>query len=71
MIAVYWLTAAASLLGVWLNIHRHVACFWIWSVTNATWAVADYTHGLHAQAALQAVYFFLAIYGIRKWGQKP
>ena len=65
----YWLTAVASLLGVWLNIRRQVACFWIWSVTNATWAVADLHHGLPQQAAVQAVYFALSIYGIVRWSR--
>ncbi len=67
MTGLLWITAAASLLGVWLNIHRHVACFWIWSATNAVWAFADVTHGLLPQAALQVVYFGLSVYGIVKW----
>lgn len=69
MTAFYWLTAAASLLGVWLNIHRHVACFWIWAATNATWAYADAAHGLAPQAVVQAIYFALSIYGIARWGR--
>jgi nicotinamide mononucleotide transporter len=63
----YWLTAVASLIGVWLNIHHHVACFWIWAVTNAVWAYADATHGLFAQATVQSAYLVLALYGIAKW----
>ena len=31
----YWLTAAAVRTGVWLNVDKHVACLWIWTVTNA------------------------------------
>ena len=64
---IYWLTAAAALLGVLLNIRKHVASFWIWSVTNATWTYVDYQHGIYPQAALQAVYFLLSIYGIWRW----
>ncbi len=63
----YWATAIAALIGVWLNIHRHVACFFIWAATNAIWAAVDYHHGIHGQAALQAVYFALSLYGIWKW----
>ncbi len=70
MSAIYWVTALAALIGVWLNIRKHVACFWIWAVTNATWAVVDYLHGIHAQAALQLVYFGLAIYGIVSWSRE-
>ena len=67
MTVLYWLTSLAALVGVWLNIHRHIACFIIWSFTNAVWTYADIVHGLHPQAALQAVYFALSIYGIVKW----
>jgi nicotinamide riboside transporter PnuC len=67
MTLLLWITAAASLVAVWINIQRHVACFWIWAVTNAVWTFADATHGLLPQAALQLVYFGLSIYGIAKW----
>ena len=60
MTVVLWLTAIAALVGVVLNIQRHVACFWVWSVTNAVWVYADVIHGIYAQAALQAVYFGLS-----------
>ena len=52
----YWIIAALSLLGVWLNIRRHYGCFLIWSFTNAVWAAVDLSHGLPAQAMLMAVY---------------
>ena len=68
---IYWLTSIAALVGVWLNIRRHVACFWIWSVTNAVWVYADLEHGIVPQAMLQAVYFLLSIYGIRAWSRRP
>lgn len=62
-----WLTAAASLVGVWLNIHRRRACFVVWGATNAVWAVLDLVHGIPSQAALQVVYFGLSIYGWIRW----
>jgi nicotinamide mononucleotide transporter len=70
MSALYWITSAAALLGVWLNIRRHVACFAIWSVTNSVWVWADLEHGLYAQAALMAVYFVLSLYGLWKWSAR-
>ena len=72
-VVLYWLTAAAALVGVALNIHRHVACFYIWFVTNSVWVIADLRHGIFPQAALQAVYVALSIYGIVKWtsGRMP
>jgi len=63
----YWLTSIAALVGVWLNIKKHVSCFYIWAVTNVIWTYADFSHGIYSQATLQAVYFMLAIYGIHKW----
>ena len=62
-----WILTAASLVGVVLNIKKNKACFAIWAVTNAAWAVIDYTAGLTAQAALFAVYFCLAIWGLVEW----
>ena len=61
----------AALAGVWLNVRKQVACFYIWSVTNAVWTYADWMHGLHAQAALQAAYFALSIWGIVSWSRRP
>ena len=65
--SLYWTVAFAALVGVGFNLRKHVACFWIRSVTNAMWAAVDYLHGIHAQATLQGVYFLLSIYGIWRW----
>ncbi len=69
-VAVLWTTSIASLLGVWLNIRQQVACFWIWTGTNAVWVYADVKHGILPQAALQAVYLLLAVYGIWRWSPR-
>jgi nicotinamide riboside transporter PnuC len=68
--ALYWVTSLAALVGVWLNIRQHVACFWIWLVTNSIWAVADFRHGIYAQGTLQAIYALLSVYGIVKWSRR-
>ena len=65
--AFYWIVSVAALIGVWLNIKKNVACFWIWAFTNAAWLVVDVKHGIYPQAALMAVYLVLSIYGIYKW----
>jgi nicotinamide riboside transporter PnuC len=62
-----WFLAAASLVGVVLNIRKRRACFALWTGTNATWAVVDWHAGLHAQAALMAVYAGLAVWGWIAW----
>lgn len=65
-----WILTAASLVGVILNIKKRKSCFIVWGVTNASWAVIDYNAGLTAQAALFAVYFVLAVWGLIEWGIK-
>ena len=67
---IYWITAAFAITGVVLNIRKHVACFYVWSCTNAAWAWVDWTHGLHAQACLMIVYFGLSLWGIWKWAPR-
>lgn len=64
-----WFITGLALLGVWLNIHKHVACFWIWAFTNLAWAVVDCNAGIQAQTVLHLAYFVLALYGIRAWGE--
>lgn len=62
-----WLITVLSIVGVVLNIKKRRSSFGVWAVTNAAWCVVDYWHGLYAQAALFAVYFGLALYGLREW----
>lgn len=62
-----WFLTALSLYGVVLNIRKRRECFYVWGVTNASWAVVDFHAGLFAQAALFGVYFALAIWGVWEW----
>lgn len=62
-----WATAAASLVGVVLNIRRDRRCFWIWAFTNAAWTVIDAVHGIWSQSVLQFTYFCLALWGLTQW----
>ena len=59
-----------ALLGVVLNIKKNIWCFYIWLVTNASWAVVDFYKGIPAQGALFSVYTLLAVYGIYEWKKK-
>jgi len=65
-----WLVTALSLVGVILNIRHDRRCFYLWTGTNVAWAVVDFHRGLYAQAALFAVYFVLAIWGVIAWKRK-
>lgn len=59
-----------SLVGVWLNVKKRKECFYIWSVTNAVWAVVDFRAGLWEQGSLFAVYFIMAVWGVIEWTKK-
>ena len=62
-----WILTGLSILGVILNIKKKRICFWIWAFTNAAWMVVDLLMGIYSQAALFAIYFILAIWGILEW----
>ena len=42
----------------------------LWVVANALWVGSFAWRGLWAEAALFAVYFVLAIYGLKKWSSQ-
>lgn len=65
-----WALTILSIIGVILNIKRHKACFIIWAFTNFAWMVVDWWHGLYSQAVLFAIYFCLAIWGLKEWKHK-
>ena len=52
-----WMLTAASLVGVVLNIKKNKACFAIWAVTNAAWAVIDYTADRAGSSDLDSAVF--------------
>ena len=62
-----WIVTIMSIIGVYLNIKKLKACFYIWAFTNFSWMLIDFYFGLYSQAFLFAVYFTLAIYGIYEW----
>lgn len=67
MAIIEWLLVAGSLVGVVLNIRKRRECFYVWGVTNAAWMMVDLNHGVWSQAALQFIYFLLAIWGLIEW----
>ncbi len=70
MSGLYWIVAGLSITGVLLNIHGRRLCFVLWSLSSATWTVADIAHGLPQQAAVQAVYLGLSVYGLLRWRRR-
>jgi nicotinamide mononucleotide transporter len=65
-----WALTAMSLVGVWFNIKKNSACFYIWLVANVGWIYVDIKAGLTGQAALFVIYSILSVYGIYAW-RKP
>ena len=65
-----WLITVASIVGVVANIFKRQWCFAVWLCTNFAWMLIDWHKGLYSQAALFAVYFVLAAYGLFKWRAK-
>lgn len=65
-----WLLTLFSLIGVVLNIRQNRACFFVWCVTNSSWAVVDYSKGLYAQSTMFVIYLALSVWGIIEWKRK-
>lgn len=59
-----------ALIGVVLNIKKNKACFYIWLVTNASWACIDFYKDIPAQGILFTIYTGLAVWGIFAWKEK-
>ncbi|HBA73412.1 MAG TPA: hypothetical protein DCZ63_14850 [Geobacter sp.] len=70
MTAITWVLTILSIIGVILNTYQDRRCFYIWIVTNASWAVVDFSKGIHAQAAMFTLYLCLSIWGLYKWRHK-
>jgi nicotinamide mononucleotide transporter len=62
-----WALTILSIVGVILNIYKNKWCFIIWAATNLAWMIVDYRYEIYSQAALQAVYLVLAVWGLWKW----
>jgi nicotinamide riboside transporter PnuC len=64
------LLTVAALIGVVLNIQKKQSCFYIWFVTNVSWAVIDFNKGIPMQGLLFSIYAILAVWGIYSWGKE-
>jgi nicotinamide riboside transporter PnuC len=56
-----------ALTGVVLNIKKKILCFYIWLITNISWATVDLYKGIPMQSLLFIIYAALAVYGICEW----
>ena len=63
-----------AITGVITNIYKLPMCFYLWSVSNLSWATINFLsfkkhkeHNFLWQGILYSVYFFLAVWGILSW----
>ena len=56
-----------AVVGAVLNNRRRRSCFWLWLVSNAPSLGVHVAVGLWALAARDAIFFILAIEGLRRW----
>ena len=56
-----WILVVMGIIGVVLNNHKRIECFYVWGITSACWCVIDYQAGLYSQSVLFAIYFGLAV----------
>lgn len=68
---IYWVVTGIALIGVILNIEHDQRCFWIWSFTNAAFALRTYLLGAYEMTFLFCIYWVLAIIGIYRWKTNP
>ena len=62
-----WLVTVAAIIGTIANIKRLRWCFAVWIFTNASFAIYDVYKTAYPQAALQAIYLCLSIWGLCSW----
>ncbi len=65
-----YLIAMLAVVGVVLNIKKRKECFYLWIFTNGFWCWHNARIGELAQAALFALYFWLAIVGAAEWARE-
>jgi nicotinamide mononucleotide transporter len=65
--AVEYIAAAISMIGVWLTVRHHVAC-WIANATGALlYTIVFWQATLYANALLQSVFMIMSVYGWLQW----
>lgn len=58
---------ALAVVGVVLNAHQVIVCFWVWMVSNSIGVVIHYRAGLYSMAVRDVFFFGASIYGLIKW----
>jgi nicotinamide riboside transporter PnuC len=67
--AIGWVITVIAVWGVVLNNQRRRECFYLWLVSNGLSAGVHLWAGMWAMATRDAIFFSLAIMGLRAWRQ--
>lgn len=62
-----WLMAGLSIVGVILNGYQDRRCFYVYMVTNSSWAAVDLYNGIYAQGVMFLVYLALSVWSLSRW----
>lgn len=59
-----------AVIGVWLNNHKMIACFYLWILSNSLSGLIHWHDGRWSLCGRDAIFILLAIHGIWQWGKK-
>lgn len=62
-----WIALFLSVLGIILNARRKIACWAVWSASNAAWLVVAIQTNQTPLAIMQVAFIVLNIFGYRSW----
>ena len=65
-----WAVTALSIVGTILNIYKNRWGFFIWMITNLTWAVIDFKVGLVEETVLFLFFFLTSLWGFMFWSKQ-
>jgi nicotinamide riboside transporter PnuC len=67
MTAWHLIPAMCAIVGVILNNHKRIEGFYFFIISNTSWMVINYHHGIVIESWQNAVFLALAFHGWWKW----
>ena len=62
-----WIALILSVVAVWLNARKQIACWFLYLLSNIAWAFFAFSTKQPALFAMQGIFFALNIYAWFKW----
>jgi len=63
----HFIFLALAVSGVLLSNRKRRSCYLCWIVSNFSWGIINWLHGLQIEALQNAIFLYLAVEGIIKW----